>query len=69
MKIFMGKMLKRLRRMLIMLVKEYIRSVKSFKEKPAQSRTLVDLKTQESKPRSELFLVDEVKSEVYMVYL
>ena len=44
-----------------MLVKESIRSANSFKKELAEKKSLVDLKTQESKRRSELFLEDEVR--------
>ena len=45
-----------------MLVKEYIRGANSFKKELAEKKSLVDLKTEESKRRSELFLKDEVRS-------
>ena len=47
-----------------MLVKEYIRGANSFKKELAEKKSLVDLKTQESKRRSELFLEDEVTSTI-----
>ena len=47
-----------------MLVKEYIRGVNSFKKELAEKKSLVDLKTQESKRRPELFLEDEVRSTI-----
>ena len=45
-----------------MLVKEYIRGANSFKKELAKKKSLVDLKTQESKRRSELFLENEIRS-------
>ena len=43
-----------------MLVKEYIRGANNFKKELAEKKSLVDLKIQESKRKSELFLEDEV---------
>ena len=48
----------------LMLVKEYIAGTNSFKKELAEKKSLVDLKTQESKGRSELFLDYEVRSTV-----
>ena len=48
----------------LMLVKEYIRGANSFKKELAEKKSLVDLKTEESKRRSELFLEDEVRSTI-----
>ena len=48
----------------LMLVKEYIRGANSFKKELAEKKSLVDLKTQESKRRSELFLEDELRSTI-----
>ena len=47
----------------LMLVKEYFRGANSFKKELAEKKSLVDLKTQESK-RSELFLEDVVRSTI-----
>ena len=48
----------------LMLVKEYIRGANSLKKELAEKKSLVDLKTEESKSRSELFLEDEVRSTI-----
>ena len=48
----------------LMLVKEYIRSAKSFRKGLAEKKSLVDLKTKKPKRRSELFLEDEVRSTI-----
>ena len=48
----------------LMLVKEYIRGANIFKKELAEKKSLVDLKTEESKRRSELFLEDEVRSAI-----
>ena len=48
----------------LMLVKEYIRSAKSFRKELAEKKSLVDLKTKKPKRRSELFLEDEVRSTI-----
>ena len=48
----------------LMLVKEYIRGANSFKKELAEKKSLVDLKTVESKRGSELFLEDEVRSAI-----
>ena len=48
----------------LMVVKEYIRGATSFKKELAEKKSLVDLKTQKSKRRSELFLEDEVRSTI-----
>ena len=45
----------------LMLVNEYTRGTNSFRKILAEKESLVDLKTQESKRRSELFLEDEVR--------
>ena len=47
-----------------MLVKEYIKGATSFKKELAEKKSLVNLKTQESKRRSELFLEDEIRSTI-----
>ena len=48
----------------LMLVKEYTRGGNSFKKELAEKKLLVDLKTEESKRRSELFLEDDVRSTI-----
>ena len=45
-----------------MLAKEYIRGANSFKKELAEMKSLVDLKEQQSKRRSELFLENKVRS-------
>ena len=45
-----------------MLAKEYIRGANSFKKELAETKSLVDLKEQQSKRRSELFLENKVRS-------
>ena len=45
-----------------MLVKKYMRGVNSFKKELAEKKWLVDLKTQESKRRSNIYL------EIYSVF-
>ena len=48
----------------LMLVKEYIRGANNFKKELAEKKSLVDLKTQESIRRLELFLESEVRSTI-----
>ena len=48
----------------LMVVKEYIRGANSFKKGLAEKKSLVDLKIQESKRKSELLLEDEVWSKI-----
>ena len=52
----------------LMMVKEYIRDANSFKNKLAEKKSLTDLKAQESKRRSKLFLEDEVRSIIRSLY-
>ena len=50
------------------MVKEYIRGANSFKNELAEKKSLTDLKAQESKRRSKLFLEDEVRSIIRSLY-